>query len=215
MLIKRSTSTSALTLVEVLVVVAVIVVITAIWSVSRPRPSASRATCINNLKQIGIGFRLYSMDGDPYPEFSTTNKAWNYFQTVGSEIGSPRVLLCSEDRSRQKYVSQDFDMPPKNTSFADPSHRNRSLSYFYGADCGTNQIPELIVAGDRSISTNDTLLVETTLFNTNSGIRWTKNLHDTRGNVALADGSVQQFTTEGLRSQILLASNSVQRFVLP
>ena len=213
---KRAKSSKGFTLLDVLVVVATVVILGGVWLVSRPRrnPHHHEARCGNNLKQISIGFRLYSNDGDPYPPYSPTNQAWQYFQPVGSEIGSPRVLQCPNDEARQRSDVRNFDIPPNDTSFANSNLQNSVLSYFYGADCDDTN-PNSVLAGDRSISTNETLLTNLTLLNTAGNLQWNTSIHKSGGYLALGDGSVQLFTSKKLLNQMTFRSNVVQRFVLP
>lgn len=69
--------TSALTLIETLVVVAVLALLVALLvaALLPPRRRASRINCINNLKQVGLSFRLWANDnGGKFPmQVSLTN----------------------------------------------------------------------------------------------------------------------------------------------
>lgn len=215
---RANNSVAAFSILDLVLVVATLLVVAviALSFLSKQNRARGHATarCRINLKQVGIGFRLYANDGDSYPSYSETNAAWEYFQKVGEEIGSPRILCCPLDIKRSTNPAMEFSLPATSKSFSDPSHRNSSLSYFYGADSQSDR-PNLILAGDRSLSTNKAMLSEVTLKNTDSNLAWTKDLHEEGGNVVLGDGSVQAFTTKKLQAQIALRSNVVQRFVLP
>jgi prepilin-type N-terminal cleavage/methylation domain-containing protein len=54
------------TLIELLVVVAIITILAALLlpALSRTKENARRITCVNNLRQINIGFRMYADDWD-------------------------------------------------------------------------------------------------------------------------------------------------------
>lgn len=63
------------TLIELLVVIAIIAILAAILFpvFSRARENARRASCISNLKQIGLGIMMYTQDYDeqlPYDDYS-------------------------------------------------------------------------------------------------------------------------------------------------
>jgi prepilin-type processing-associated H-X9-DG protein len=80
---------------------------------------AQRISCFNNLKQIGVAFRTWAIDHDgPFPFNLGTNaggtmelcktgadgfdsNAALHFQVMSNELSTPKLLVCTEDRSRQ------------------------------------------------------------------------------------------------------------------
>ncbi len=214
--------TRAFTAVDLLIVIATIVVIAgiALPMMSKPKGGSSlRIRCVSNLKQVGLGFRLYANDNEdpsvPYSAYNPTNSAWNYLQTVGKEIGSPRDLLCPADTSRTQ-AALDFESNGSIDNFSSSNKQNSALSYFYGVDASETQ-PNMILAGDRNVSTNKLILSGLLNVTTNTPLKWTANMHKDAGNVVMADGSAQQLTTVKLREAIQWSemSNSVQRFIIP
>ena len=86
---------SALTLVELLVVIAVIAILLALLqpALSRARAKAREVTCLNNLKQLQICAKLYSLD---YDDFLLPNR--NVYYVGGdtrSEGFSNNMTWCS------------------------------------------------------------------------------------------------------------------------
>lgn len=160
-------------MVELLVIVAVIVgVVTMILpSLRRTKCPAQRIACVNNLKSLGVGLRLFANDADgkyPFECFTTgsTNadvasipggwshnptNLWKVFQLAQNDISSPRVLICPADSARQPAV--DFFSGPSSSSnsFSHPTKRNNALSYFLALDAKEAR-PAMLLAGDRNLA---------------------------------------------------------------
>lgn len=214
---KPKNNNQAFTAVELLVVVGVLALLAGMLLPTIHRnPDRRHYMCRNNLKQVGIGFRLYATDGEPYPQYDATNEVWQYFQKVGREIGSPKVLICPMDTARTDLKNHplDFEQPPTSNSFAHGQFRDSTLSYFYNVD-SSEQDPGSIVAGDRNISTNTAMISGLLTVQTNTPVQWTDDIHKSRGNILLADGSVQRMPSIHLREQVRLATNETQRYLIP
>ena len=70
MKIARKSSNSALTFIEVLIIVVVMAILAAMLLVPRHRVTAAAQgiACMNNLKQVQIGFRIWTQDNnDKFP----------------------------------------------------------------------------------------------------------------------------------------------------
>ena len=100
-----------MTLIEVLVVIFVVVVLAAMFlpALAAAKRKSSRINCFNNLKQIGLAFRVWEGDnGDKYPmQFAVTNSdtmklissgnSYVLWQTMSNELSTPKVLHCPAD----------------------------------------------------------------------------------------------------------------------
>jgi hypothetical protein len=89
-------------------------------ALSRAKVKAQRIQCVNNLKQVGVAFRLWENDnGDQFPFNTRTNlggtrefclpgpdgfdkNSWVHFQVMSNELGnSTRLLICPADTTKQ------------------------------------------------------------------------------------------------------------------
>ncbi len=204
---------TGLTLVEVMVVVAVIAILVLfIFPKARVSNSANRITCVNNLKQVGLSFRIYAGDNhDKYPMDTSKNgepvileatPVYKYFQTLSNELGSTKVVNCPSDAKR-KYAE----------TFSKLSNTN--IGYFVGLDAN-EKLTNSVFAGDRNIENDVTPERGLLRLTKNQNVRFTKDIHIKQGNIAMGDGSVQQVSNVRLRSEIIRNSPfATNRIKLP
>jgi prepilin-type processing-associated H-X9-DG protein len=210
--------THALTITEVLVVIVVLVVLVVVLLPSlapRAKIDARRAPCINNLKQIALGLKVWEGDhGDKNPmQLSVTN--WGarelalngdvsgVFRTMSNELTWPTLLVCPEDTDRIAAVNfaTDFD--------------NSKISYFVGVDA-TDTLPQMLLSGDDNFAIGGTLIKSGILeLSTNAPITWTADRHENRGNIGLADGSVSQMDDKQLVQRLIKTGIATNRLAIP
>jgi type II secretory pathway pseudopilin PulG len=210
--------TRAFTVLELLVIVVVIFLLVGLLL---PANSGSRKTkalriqCQNNLKQVGLAFRLWSGDcGDKYPMGALANESiWSfhlnatngfrYFQVMSNELATPRILVCPADTKRMAAASF--------TNGFDNSH----ISYFVGLDADET-MPETFLAGDRNLSNEGQAMTNGVFdFQTNQNIFWTRDLHNQAGNLLLGDGSVQQLNNNQINAAFAKTGLVTNRLLFP
>src|SRR2546422_723184 len=192
----------AFTLIELLVVIAIIAILAGLLlpALARSKAKAKQITCVSDLRQISLGFRLWANDnGEKYPwNIAYTNGGslgspdWtDNFRMCSNEFGTPRILLCPTDVTKKVATNWVF-------MFGDVN-----ISYFVGTKSSETRA-ETILAGDSNVfGGGGGLDPQWSIFlGTSIDAAWDKDLHIQSGNLALADGSVQQTKTPALRDQI-------------
>ena len=204
----------ALTLVDVLIITVVVFLIMIFLVVpqGKSRARAQRISCVNNLRQIGTAFRVWSSphsqespwnllatNGEPL-SFAGTTDLWRHFEIASNELGTPKSLWCPADTGRVKATLFD-------TNFS-----NQNISYFVGVDVDETK-PQSILSGDRNLSTNNSILSGIVVFPKGASVRWTTAIHNSVGNIALGDGSAQQASSAALSNQ--LSNSTPFRLAIP
>ncbi len=197
-----ASSRPGFTLIELLVVIAIIAILAGLLlpSLSSGKAKARNVDCMNRLKQVGTGLRMWAHDNeDRFPwEVEKKNGGskktadWiDHFRSASNQITSPQVLNCTADKNRK--------MPITWTTLSAETH----VSYFVGLESREN-LPQTIVAGDRNVtgSQGGLNLSWNRFYGDSIDASWDSEIHRNRGNLVLADGSVQSTSSLQLREAI-------------
>jgi len=190
------------TLIELLVVVAIIAILAALLlpALSGAKKKGTGAECINNLKQVGIGMRLWANDNEekfPWQLDVTKGGSLNsgdwtdHFRIASNELSTPKILLCPTDKQKiagELWTKLDGD---------------KHISFFAGLDAEDTK-PQTILSGDRNVvgGGGGVDLTWNTALGSSIDATWDTRMHDNAGFLLMADGSVQRTTTSQLREHI-------------
>jgi hypothetical protein len=205
---------NAFTRLEVVVMVAAMFILAflAVVALANSLHKARRIGCVSRLKQIGLAHRVFATDHQGrFPmqvptnqggsfEYVTTGEVFRHWRALSNELGTPMVVRCPADR---RTMCKDFFNLTNNSQ----------VSYFVGVDAVERE-PTTLLSGDRHMtgltaSSNRIFILEAT-----NKPGWSKELHWGNGNVVLCDGSVQQASSNSLRSWTREMKTS-QRLAVP
>jgi hypothetical protein len=134
---------------------------------------------------------------------------------MSNELNTPKILFCpSETDSSRKRAAYFPGVSYLGTAGEPRLTGNFNVSYFVGVDAVDTE-PQRFLTGDRNL-TNGTAVVRGMLtVTTNHMTGWTAEMHVKQGNVGLADGSVQSFSTAGLRAAVEITGVETNRLTMP
>jgi prepilin-type N-terminal cleavage/methylation domain-containing protein len=202
---------NGLTLLEVLVVIFILCFLAVLLNPSSHTSGrkAQQISCANNLKEIALAHRIWEVasqhvypmaiswtNGGAMEQLASGNVA-ALFEVMSNELSSPKILYCPADTDH---------FPATNFS---SGFSARNISYFIGVNAAEGN-PQMMLVGDDNFVI-DGVPVKSGLLNlaTNQLISWSSARHKFCGNVALTDGSVQQFSTKGFQNCFNQTTNQI------
>jgi hypothetical protein len=173
----------------------------------------ARMTCVNNLRQVGLAWRMSATgfnDTFPFqiPSFLGSHPlesvpAYQWWQVISNELRTPRILLCPTD---SRTPARDFG----------PLFTSLSVSYSIGLDVGFD-LPRTILGGDRNVTGGVTSGATSMDFPPQQAgsINWDLTQHALQGNILQSDGSVHQYDNAGLQQALRVSGGQTNRLLLP
>jgi prepilin-type N-terminal cleavage/methylation domain-containing protein len=206
----------AFTLIELLVVISIIGVLAAFLlpSLASTQSKAKRTQCVNNVKQIALALRMWANEhGDKFPWQVTQSEGGSmqdvpeldwamHFRVCSEELGTPKVLVCPADASKQPLTTRWEDLDGA-----------MNISYFVGKSADETK-PLTLLTGDANLEVANANDISSSQFTwtdavgTSIMVQFEIKVHGDSGNIALSDGSVQSVTSMGLRELIMTALSS-------
>jgi prepilin-type processing-associated H-X9-DG protein len=209
----RALAFTRLDLLLIIGVVTFFAIVVGSYFLSKAKNRALRISCVNNVKQCALATLVWSGDNqDKFPmEVSNTlggtldwvagGNAFRHFQVMSNELSTPQIVWCPADpRKRATNFTADF--------------KNENVSFFVGLDAKKSN-PQKWLYGERNITNGITL--DHTIMTLTSGkaVGWNRELHDRRGNLAMADGSVKMLSNDGLLEKLKQTAGETNRLALP
>lgn len=209
----------ALTVFEVLAVVVCVVILAALLlpMLATVKRHAAKINCVSNLRQINIEFQAWARDNsNQYPMVvSATNGGAMELIEAGNlagclrcgasnEMTTTKIFVCPEDAARTYATNwNDFDR----------SH----VSYFLSADASNDYDSSMVLDGDDNLEIGGEPVASGLLdLSSNVPVSWSGTRHRFRGNIGLADGTVEQvFTSNDLQWTFQGTGLATNRIVIP
>jgi competence protein ComGC len=180
---------------------------------------SNQASCLNNLRQIGVAFQAWGSDHDdrrpwlvPMSEGGSAghilrNEAWFQYSWLSNHM-SPSLLMDPSEKAPNKRMTDNWGFSPVGGLSA---FKDNAVSYMLGCHTSLADANEMLVA-DRHVRFNFLGAGCSYGFNRVASLNafpfygWTNGLHGYAGNLLLNDGRVD-FTSQDQLKRVLTRAN--------
>lgn len=211
-------SRSGMTLVEILVVTVVLtlLVLTVLSSMARLRARVSQIKCANNLKNVGLAFRIFATDNEDFFPFQiSTNQGGtieltdvaDQFRSLSNELSTPKILLCPPDYANGRRTDA--------TNWA--SLQRQNISFFVGTDASETNAASILSGDSRFKVRGTNPPAGLSHFRATDSVVYPKKFHPEGdgANILLGDGSVHRIGSADMPKSLANSRVATNRFILP
>jgi prepilin-type N-terminal cleavage/methylation domain-containing protein/prepilin-type processing-associated H-X9-DG protein len=182
------------------------------WAIDNDGQDPMRVSVLNGGYQDYIGQRVLTTSQ------LTSKGVFGVFLVMSNELSRPKILMCpSEYESSVRQVATSFGgFIPSGTASTVPYTNDLNTSYFVDVDA-QETYPGMFLTGDHNLGSGNPpaqayltapaigtpfISLGTNFPPANLSAGWMDNTHSKMGNVALADGSVQEYSRYSLQSAL-------------
>jgi prepilin-type N-terminal cleavage/methylation domain-containing protein/prepilin-type processing-associated H-X9-DG protein len=182
------------------------------WAIDNDDQDPMRVSVANGGYQDYIGQRVLTASQ------LTSRGVFGVFLVMSNELSTPKILMCpSEYENSMRQAATSFGGTiPSSTATTVPFTNDLNTSYFVGVDA-QETYPGMFLTGDHNLGSGNPpaqafltapaigspcVSLGTNFPPSNLSVGWMDNMHSRMGNVALADGSVQEYSRYTLQSAL-------------
>merc|ERR1711991_641112 len=147
-------------------------------ALAKAKAKAQKIKCVNNLKNIGLAFRIFATDnGDLYPmqvpddqggsasavdRRTGAGQVWRHFLSLSNELSTPKIVLCPSDGlGRIESTTWNTNrVRGTRDNVQEAFNRNQNISYFVGFEADET-LPQSMLSGDRNMTNDDRQTIDT------------------------------------------------------
>ena len=179
------------------------------------KKKSSKINCTNNLKQVGLAFRIWEGDnGDFYPmgvsvtnggakELVQTGNVVPAFQVMSNELSTPKIVFCPNDANG--FYAMNFG-----------NLVNSNISYFASVDVTNDLNPKMIVSGDCNFEIGrKPIRSGLVLISAKDSVGWSAIRHEYGGNLLFTDGRVDTMSSHRLPDYFIQTGIATNCLAIP